>query len=128
MQTETATTAGKLGLPRRRLLIVASAVFVSLPVLGLHEAGGSDSCRKWEYADDHLLILRAPYKEDLLRATTFFSQRLFFPAGSVQTSTTLFHPNRETWRNLSHFCARGVVRRHYGIFLCRPTDSAATWK
>ncbi len=81
MHTETATRAGKSGMPRRRLLIVASAVIVPLLVLGLLEAG--------------LRLAGVGYATTLLTPCTvqgrpascynLFFAAPFFPAGSVQT-------------------------------------------
>jgi hypothetical protein len=107
MQTETATTAGKSGLPRR-VLIVASAVFVPLLVLGVAEAG-----------------LRAPYKEDLLRATTFFSQRRFFLPAPCKLHDYIPSQPRNLAEPIAFLCWESPLPWEIPI---RPTDSAATWK
>jgi hypothetical protein len=92
MRTEAATRAGKSGLPRRRLLIVASAVMVPLLVLGVVEAG--------------LRLAGVGYATTLLTPCTvqakpascynLFFAAPFFPAGSVQTPRLYSIPTQKS--------------------------------
>jgi len=81
MPTETAARAGKSGLPSRRLLIVASAVFVPLLVLGLAEAG-----LRWAGVG-YATTLLTPCTVQGRPASCYnlFFAAPFFPPGSVQT-------------------------------------------
>jgi tetratricopeptide (TPR) repeat protein len=81
MQTETATTAGKSGMPRRRLLIVASAVIVPLLVLGIVEAG----LRLAAVGYATTLLTPCAVQGKPASCYNLFFAAPFFPAGAVQT-------------------------------------------